>query len=365
MNIIWHGHSCFEITGKDGTIVFDPYQANSVPGLNSLKLKANLVLCSHEHDDHNARNCVEVAPKDFKVTCIETYHDHHQGSHRGKNTIHIVDFENLKVVHMGDVDFFVEIYVKNPQLIIFGGGHVSQPVAKIGKMLGFHVTVMDDREDFVTSERFPDADRLIKGSYDKLSDKIPAYENAYYVIVTRGHLGDSACARQILRRPYTYLGMIGSKNKVKLTREKLLGEGFSEEQLNSIHAPIGLPIGGHMPAEIAVSIAAEIVQEKNRYDVSYIDGAVEDAVRKKENGIMITIISKSGSSPRGTGSKMFIDKDGNSYGSIGGGNVEFQALKYAPEAQHGEIRKYNLSNQGGANLGMICGGEVEVLYELL
>ena len=65
------------------------------------------------------------------------------------------------------------------------------------------------------------------------------------------------------------------------------------------------------------------------------------------------------------GSKMFIDKDGNSYGSIGGGNVEFQALKYAPEAQHGEIRKYNLSNQGGANLGMICGGEVEVLYELL
>ena len=66
MNIIWHGHSCFEITGKDGTIVFDPYQANSVPGLNSFKLKANLVLCSHEHDDHNARNCVEVAPKDFK-----------------------------------------------------------------------------------------------------------------------------------------------------------------------------------------------------------------------------------------------------------------------------------------------------------
>ena len=95
MNIIWHGHSCFEITGKDGTIVFDPYQANSVPGLNSLKLKANLVLCSHEHDDHNARNCVEVAPKDFKVTCIETYHDHHQGSHRGKNTIHIVDFEDV------------------------------------------------------------------------------------------------------------------------------------------------------------------------------------------------------------------------------------------------------------------------------
>ncbi len=282
------------------------------------------------------------------------------GNHKGEKCL-------IKENHCVSFDEYTADFWKKYEadLAEFQETHVSQPVAKIGKMLGFHVTVMDDREDFVTSERFPDADRLIKGSYDKLSDKIPAYENAYYVIVTRGHLGDSACARQILRRPYTYLGMIGSKNKVKLTREKLLGEGFSEEQLNSIHAPIGLPIGGHMPAEIAVSIAAEIVQEKNRYDVSYIDGAVEDAVRKKENGIMITIISKSGSSPRGTGSKMFIDKDGNSYGSIGGGNVEFQALKYAPEAQHGEIRKYNLSNQGGANLGMICGGEVEVLYELL
>ena len=103
MKIIWHGHSCFEITGKDGTIVFDPYQVNSVPGLNPLKLKANLVLCSHEHEDHNARNCVETTLKDFKVAHIETYHDHHQGSRRGKNTIHIVEFDDMKIVHMGDI----------------------------------------------------------------------------------------------------------------------------------------------------------------------------------------------------------------------------------------------------------------------
>ena len=108
MKIIWHGHSCFEITGNDGTIVFDPYQENSVPGLNSLKLKANLVLCSHEHEDHNARNCVEITSKDFKVTCIETYHDHHQGSHRGKNTIHIVEFEDMKIVHMGDIGCMID-----------------------------------------------------------------------------------------------------------------------------------------------------------------------------------------------------------------------------------------------------------------
>ena len=277
----------------------------------------------------------------------------------------LVSCQDTKVIRIDETDFFVEIYVKNPQLIILGGGHVSQPVAKIGKMLGFHVTVMDDREEFVTKERFPDADRLIQGTYEEIPEKIPVYENAYYVIVTRGHLGDSASARQILKRPYVYLGMIGSRNKVKLTREKLMREGFTEDQLNTIHAPIGLPIGGHMPAEIAVSITAEIVQEKNKYNVSYIDEAVEKAVWEKEKGVMITIISKRGSSPRGTGSKMFLDREGRSHGSIGGGNVEFQALKYAPKAQHGEIKSYNLSNQGGANLGMICGGEVEVLYEIL
>ena len=122
----------------------------------------------------------------------------------------LVSCQDTKVLHIDETDFFVEIYVKNPQLIILGGGHVSQPVAKIGKMLGFHVTVMDDREEFVTVERFPDADRLIKGTFEEISEKIPAYENAYYVIVTRGHLGDSTCARQIMKRPYVYLGMIGS-----------------------------------------------------------------------------------------------------------------------------------------------------------
>ena len=67
MKIIWYGHSCFEITGSDGTVIFDPYQEGSIPGLNKLHLKGNLVLCSHEHDDHNARDCVDVLLKEFKV----------------------------------------------------------------------------------------------------------------------------------------------------------------------------------------------------------------------------------------------------------------------------------------------------------
>lgn len=88
------------------------------------------------------------------------------------------------VVKNGDREIFVETYEKNPRLIILGGGHVSLPVAEIGRMLGFHVTVMDDREEFVTEERFPMADERIFGDFDTLSDRIPPYENAYYVVVT-------------------------------------------------------------------------------------------------------------------------------------------------------------------------------------
>lgn len=309
------------------------------------------------------------------------------GDYRGENIIvpcraddfwqpYLKEIENLEETKVLDTEkgrIFVEVLEKNPHLIILGGGHVSCPVAHMAKMLGFHVTVMDDREEFLTKERFPDADERILGSFDEFGEKIPVYENAYYVVVTRGHQGDALCARQILKRPYTYFGMIGSRTKVKLTREMLLSEGFEESQLNSIHAPIGLPIGGETPEEIAVSIVAEIVQVKNRFKRASNDEKVEKATKEGRQGTMLTIVRKSGSSPRGVGSKMFLDREGNLYGTIGGGSVEFQALRHAGErnetkAEMPETIAYNLSQKESAeleNLGMICGGNVEVLFENL
>ena len=272
-------------------------------------------------------------------------------------------FHGVAAVDHGVVgQVYDQIRVLHVLALLLGGGHVSLPVAEIGKLLGFHVTVMDDREDFVTQERFPQVDERITGDFETLSEKIPPYENAWYVVVTRGHLGDSACARQILKRPFAYFGMIGSKTKVRITREKLLEEGFTEEQVNSIHAPIGLPIGGQMPAEIAVSIMAEIVQEKNRHFRTYCDEDVEAAVRCGVSGTMVTIIEKKGSSPRGTGSKMFVFRDGRTAGSIGGGKVEFEAGKHAVNVHTTETRVYELG-QGVGDLGMICGGTVKVLFE--
>lgn len=285
----------------------------------------------------------------------------------------IEKIEETKILDTEKGRIFVEILEKNPHLVILGGGHVSCPVAHMAKMLGFHVTVMDDREEFLTKERFPDADERILGSFDEFGEKIPVYENAYYVVVTRGHQGDTLCARQILKRPYTYFGMIGSRTKVKLTKEMLLSEGFEGKVLNSIHAPIGLPIGGETPEEIAVSIMAEIVQIKNRFKRAFNDEKIEKEVSEGKHGTMLTIVRKSGSSPRGVGSKIFLDREGNAYGTIGGGSVEFQALRHAEKRNETKWEKpetiaYNLSQKESAdleNLGMICGGNVEVLFENL
>lgn len=273
------------------------------------------------------------------------------------------DARETKVITADGIRIFVEDYRKNPRLAIFGGGHVSQPTAHLGKMLGFHVTIMDDREDFVTKERFPEADELVYGDFKDLDQYIVPYENAYYVILTRGHLGDADCLRRLLKRPYEYLGMIGSKNKVRVTRENLLKEGYSLEELDQVHAPIGIPLGGQLPEEIAVSIMAEIVKVKNQHYSAYCDEKVEAAVQEGRHGVMVTIAEKSGSSPRGVGSKMFVEPSGHIEGSIGGGKVEFEAINHCPEVKDKEVKHYALTADGKDSLGMICGGQVTVVFE--
>ena len=268
-----------------------------------------------------------------------------------------------KVVESEGKRLFIEDYRKNPRLVIFGGGHVSQPTAHLGKMLGFHVTIMDDREDFVTKERFPEADQLVYGNFKDLDKYIAPYDNAYYVILTRGHLGDADCLRRLLHRPYEYLGMIGSKNKVRFTRENLLKEGYTQKQLNEVHAPIGIPLGGQLPEEIAVSIMAEIIKVKNQHYSAYCDEKVESAVQEGRHGVMVTIAEKSGSSPRGVGSKMFVEPSGHITGSIGGGKVEFEAIHHCKEVEEKEVKHYALTADGKDSLGMICGGQVTVVFE--
>ncbi|MDF2905706.1 MAG: xanthine dehydrogenase [Herbinix sp.] len=264
--------------------------------------------------------------------------------------------------------YYTELLTSAPKLIIFGGGHVSVPMAQVGKLLGFEVTVIDDRPEFVTRERFKEVDQLICSDYEQAFEELKDYKNSYYVVVTPGHKKDLQSVRNILNRSYTYVGMIGSKTKVAKVQKALREEGYSQEKRDELHAPIGLPIGGQTPAEIAVSIAAEIIKERNKMPSSVIEEDVLNGILEvKEPMILATIVDKKGSSPRGNGSRMLVMEDGSIRGTIGGGSVEHAAiLKGQVMLAAGEVfavEEYILSDAEGATLGMVCGGFIKVAFE--
>jgi xanthine dehydrogenase accessory factor len=160
----------------------------------------------------------------------------------------------------GDLEVFIEPILASPTLYIFGGGHISLSLARIGKMLGFKIAIIDDRPDFANAERFPEAEMVLAGDFDKSFSKLKIDKTSYIVIVTRGHQHDELVLEWAIGTPAKYVGVIGSKTKVKTTYSHLLAKGVSKETLDSVHSPIGLDIGAQTPEEIAVSILAEIIK---------------------------------------------------------------------------------------------------------
>jgi xanthine dehydrogenase accessory factor len=147
-----------------------------------------------------------------------------------------------------------------PRLIIAGAGHIGQALCRTGSRLGFRVIVLDERSDFAQSRRLPDADRIITGPVGRSLARLPLGPDAYIAIVTPGHAGDAEALRACVKRRSAYIGMIGSKNKVRIMRENFLKRGWaSARQFDRVAAPIGLPIRSQTVEEIAVSIAAELV----------------------------------------------------------------------------------------------------------
>ena len=279
--------------------------------------------------------------------------------------------EKYPFLHQQDgQEFFVEEYTEPARLVLAGGGHVSLAVAKLAAFLGFRITVIDDREDFASRERFPEAETIFCGDIETMLQENCFGRNTYYVILTRGHLDDRKALEAVLnKQDYRYAGMIGSRAKVATTMKFLREKGWTDDKLQQVHAPIGLPIGAITPEEIAVSIMAEIIQEMNQQvsDKNQID--ILPAIHAlTEPAVMVTIIEKQGSSPRGAGSKMLVGKSGAITGTIGGGMVEFAAIREAAAmigSDRSEVRFYDLSPKNASNLGMICGGQVRVLLESL
>ncbi len=162
----------------------------------------------------------------------------------------------------GGVRLFVDPIVGAQRLIIVGAGHIAAPLCALGAMLGFHVTVIDDRASFANRERFPDADEIIVKPFKAAIDSLALDGHCYLVSVTRGHSFDQEVVRAALMQPCGFVGMIGSRRRVKATLERIGGSGVPTERLGDVHAPLGLAIGGETPEEIALSIIAEIIRER-------------------------------------------------------------------------------------------------------
>ena len=149
------------------------------------------------------------------------------------------------------------------KLLVVGGGHVGQKVAEMAADVDFDVTVVDDRAEYVTEERFPQALRRMTGPIDEILPTLEVDEDTFCIIVTRGHNHDEEALLQLVRRPARYLGMIGSRRKIKLIFDDLRREGIEESALARVHAPLGLEIGSQTVPEIAISIVAELIAYRN------------------------------------------------------------------------------------------------------
>jgi xanthine dehydrogenase accessory factor len=159
------------------------------------------------------------------------------------------------------VELFVEVQRRPPTLIIVGAGHVAQPLATLGKLIDFEVVVVDDRPQYANSERFPQADQVITAPFRPTLRDWPIDADTFIVLVTRGHSHDVECLLEILDSPARYIGMIGSKRRVQAVFDLLEQEqGIPRERFDSVYAPIGLDLGAESPAEIGLSIIAEIIK---------------------------------------------------------------------------------------------------------
>ncbi len=173
---------------------------------------------------------------------------------RAPQVIALMDSDGNKL------DVLIEPLVSEPVLYIFGGGHVSKQIGPIADLVGFKVVVIDDREEFSMAHNFPYAKEVLTCPFENVMERLPVNESSYLVIVTRGHSHDKTVLAQALKTSAKYIGMIGSRRKVKIIFDTLLKEGFNKEQIDRVYSPIGEEIGAETPEEIAVSIVAQLIK---------------------------------------------------------------------------------------------------------
>ena len=171
------------------------------------------------------------------------------------------------------LEAFFEVMPAPAKLIVVGAGHIAVPLVRIAKVLDFHVTVIDDRLLYANRERFPDADEVLVGDMAQMLKEMTITPSCYIVLITRGHAYDEPCLRQIIHGEAKYIGMIGSRRRIKACFQRFRDEEkIAEEVIDRVYAPIGLDIGTETPAEIAVSILGEIIKVRRGGKAASLSG---------------------------------------------------------------------------------------------
>ncbi len=197
------------------------------------------------------------------------------------------DAENEGLICGGTVEVFVEPLLPDPKLVILGAGHLGRAISDIVQPLGFQVTVVDDRDSFVTPARFPGA-KVACQPFESGLGAFNVNAHTFILIVTRGHRHDQVALEHAIQTPARYVGMVGSRRKIALLVNNLLAKGYSPDAFRRLYAPIGLDIGSETPEEIAVSVAAELIalqkgthqrSEKQEYVMGLLQGKNSEKAR--------------------------------------------------------------------------------------
>ena len=163
----------------------------------------------------------------------------------------------------GEMKIFIDILQPKEEVLIFGAGHIAVCVSKLAKMVGFKVTIIDERKEFANRARFPEVDRIIIKEAGKALNNVKVTSSTYVVIVTKGHLQDEEALFSVINLGVGYIGMIGSSKKNEVIFQHLKEKGIIEEKIKKVYTPIGIDIGAQTTEEISVSIIAEIIRVKD------------------------------------------------------------------------------------------------------
>lgn len=271
-------------------------------------------------------------------------------------------------------------FMPKERLILLGAGHVAQPVCKIASMLDFDVVVVDDRPEFANRERFPDAGRIVCEDYYDAICHLQITPFDYVCIITRGHMHDMACLRYIMDETMPkYLGMIGSKRKVIKVLDLLREEGYREEVIRHIEAPIGLDINAKTTSEIAISIVAQLIAyrrgiheggSRDQMTMTTLERPVLEALADTSGTVALAVVLETqGSTPGKSGCLMAVDKTKLLAGTIGGGSGEARVIRQAQQMlekkEEQRLLWIDMTNEDAGADGMVCGGRMQVLVELV